>query len=105
MRMCPKCGSSNVATERRPNGNSNCKNCGFSDKTANFNYDDLKKAQNLLKETTPTRMVLDKLQKERNAMLEFIAESCPFRCYYEGKHPSCKSLECEFLEDLLKHDN
>lgn len=34
--QCPECGSSNIATERRPDGDSTCKVCGHSDKTAMF---------------------------------------------------------------------
>lgn len=34
--QCPKCTSTNVSTERRPNGDSRCLRCGHSDHTANF---------------------------------------------------------------------
>lgn len=34
---CPKCGSSDVSTERRIDGNSSCIKCDRTDKTDNFN--------------------------------------------------------------------
>lgn len=33
---CPKCGSTNIATERRPDGNSTCVICKHTDKTQAF---------------------------------------------------------------------
>lgn len=33
---CPKCGSPDVLTERRPDGNSTCQDCGYSAKTGQF---------------------------------------------------------------------
>ena len=35
-RMCPECKSTKVATEKRPNGNSNCLDCKFTGPTAKF---------------------------------------------------------------------
>jgi hypothetical protein len=35
---CPKCGSPDVRTERRPDGDSECQECGHKDKTANFDF-------------------------------------------------------------------
>lgn len=35
-RCCPECNSTNVATEKRPDGNSNCKDCKFTGPTAKF---------------------------------------------------------------------
>lgn len=39
IRSCPKCGSTKIITERRPDGDSECKECGYKDKTENFNFD------------------------------------------------------------------
>lgn len=33
---CPKCGSENVASERRPDGDSRCQDCKHQDKTTAF---------------------------------------------------------------------
>jgi len=33
---CPKCGSENVTSERRPDGNSRCQDCKHQDKLAAF---------------------------------------------------------------------
>jgi len=33
---CPKCGSENVTSERRPDGNSRCQDCKHQDKIAAF---------------------------------------------------------------------
>lgn len=33
---CPECGSTNVATEKRPNGNSQCIDCTYSAPTEDF---------------------------------------------------------------------
>lgn len=33
---CPECGSDNVTTERRPNGESKCIQCGYRDLTSEF---------------------------------------------------------------------
>lgn len=39
-------------------------------------------------------------QAKYDRLKDFVAESCPHRCYYEGKHPACDSLECEILQEL-----
>jgi len=36
MYKCPKCGSTNLLTEKKPNGDSHCKNCRHVDKSINF---------------------------------------------------------------------
>jgi transcription elongation factor Elf1 len=36
MRKCPKCGSKKVSTERRPNGDSKCGECFYSNATVKF---------------------------------------------------------------------
>lgn len=33
---CPKCGSHNVSTQRRPDGDSTCQYCGYKSKTEEF---------------------------------------------------------------------
>lgn len=38
-RKCPKCNSENIATERRPNGNSKCLDCQYEAKTQDFDAD------------------------------------------------------------------
>lgn len=35
---CPKCGSPDILTERRPDGDSTCQECGHKDKTSNFDF-------------------------------------------------------------------
>lgn len=39
IRSCPKCSSTKVITERSINGNSECKECGYKDKTGNFIFE------------------------------------------------------------------
>ena len=39
IRSCPKCESTKIVTERSINGNSECKECGYKDKTRNFIFD------------------------------------------------------------------
>lgn len=39
IRSCPKCGSTKVITERRIDGDSECKECRYKDKTENFTFD------------------------------------------------------------------
>lgn len=39
---CPLCGSPDVLTQRRPDGDSTCQECGHSDKTAKFDLVELK---------------------------------------------------------------
>jgi uncharacterized Zn ribbon protein len=34
--MCPKCGSENIISERRPDGNSRCQDCKHQDKLTAF---------------------------------------------------------------------
>lgn len=46
-RECPKCGSTDILTERRPNGNSTCQKCGHSEKTAIFDEHQLKELKKL----------------------------------------------------------
>lgn len=41
-RECPKCGSPDVLTERRPNGYSECQECGFKALTGEFDMVELK---------------------------------------------------------------
>lgn len=38
-RKCPKCNSENIATERRPNGNSKCLDCQYEAPTQDFDAD------------------------------------------------------------------
>lgn len=38
--------------------------------------------------------------KEKGELVAFIAMTCPFDCYYEGRHPSCDSESCVLLENL-----
>jgi transcription initiation factor TFIIIB Brf1 subunit/transcription initiation factor TFIIB len=33
---CPKCRSTNISTERRPDGNSDCIDCGYGSQTSEF---------------------------------------------------------------------
>lgn len=40
------------------------------------------------------------LEEKYKRLLEFVAEGCPYRCYYEGNHPSCDSLECDVLREI-----
>lgn len=40
MRKCPKCKSTNIETERRPNGNSSCRDCAHADPTLIFDQPD-----------------------------------------------------------------
>lgn len=37
---CRKCGSTNIVTERRPNGDSECLDCGNKSPTRDFFYDE-----------------------------------------------------------------
>lgn len=39
VRSCPKCSSTKVITERSINGSSECKECGYKDKTGNFIFE------------------------------------------------------------------
>ena len=39
IRKCPKCNSKNVATERRPDGDSCCRDCGYFSKTGSFDFE------------------------------------------------------------------
>lgn len=41
MRRCPRCNSTNVVTERRINGNSQCKVCNYKEKTEKFDNNEL----------------------------------------------------------------
>ena len=40
IRMCPKCGSEDIATERRPNSDSICGKCNYKDSTGKFDIYD-----------------------------------------------------------------
>lgn len=31
-------------------------------------------------------------------LIEYIAERCSYRCYYEGKHPNCDENSCDVLK-------
>lgn len=39
IRSCPKCGSTKIMTEKRKDGDSECRECGYKDKTGNFTFD------------------------------------------------------------------
>ena len=43
MFKCPKCDSENIITEKRPNGNSTCRDCDHKSVTKNFYKDGEKK--------------------------------------------------------------
>lgn len=39
IRSCPKCSSTKIMTEKRINGDSECEECNYKDKTCNFTFD------------------------------------------------------------------
>lgn len=39
IRSCPKCQGTNIVTEKRIDGDSQCQDCNYKDKTGNFTYD------------------------------------------------------------------
>ena len=87
IRSCPKCSSTKVITERSINGSSECKDCGYKDKTCNFifelptfkQYLIMNGKENILKESQPEneRGVYVAVKYNQSAcddLLEFIKE-------------------------------
>ncbi len=56
-RQCPRCTGKNIETEKRPNGNSGCRDCGFCDKTERFNLSGPKRLPIHFKTLSPNAMM------------------------------------------------
>lgn len=121
IRSCPKCSSTKVITERSINGSSECKTCGYKDKTENFNFEvptfkqylKMNNKENILKESQPdeTRGVYVAVKYNQSAsddLLEFIkeydipstlnAEDFHSTLIYSRKHADIQDLDDD-MED------
>lgn len=87
IRSCPKCDGTRIITEKCMDGSSECKTCGYKDKTGNFTFDyptfkqylKMNNKENILKESQPENergvyVAVKYNQSTCDDLLEFIKE-------------------------------
>jgi DNA-directed RNA polymerase subunit M/transcription elongation factor TFIIS len=103
IRSCPKCNSTKVITERSINGNSECEECGYKDKTNKFNFD-LPTFKQYLKMNGKEDILKESTQEDSRGVyvaIKYNQSACDDLLDFINKYKIPSTLKAEYFHTTL----